>query len=184
MSATPVSLLHPLLVKETAVPSLSLNPYSSTNPTVRNIRTSVQAVLSACAPEHVSSNLKEFTKGSTELHTLSFAHHALVVQMDSFNATERLLSKVKSPDTVLSMNRMLDNLSSVVQTPYAGALRNFLFEVFRHNADTCTYQTDYEEGEYTLLLHDAKSRTQITISIETLAYASAVKESQAEALAA
>ena len=175
MPVMPIPLLHPSLVKETAAYSLLSNPYSSANSTVRNIRTSLQAVLSACAPEHVSSNLKEFTRGNTERHTLLFTHHALVVQMDSFNATERLLSKIKSPDTALGMNRMLDNLSSAVVTPYANALRNFLFEVFRHNAAECTYETDYEEGEYTLMLHDAKNRTQISISIQTLSQAEPLK---------
>lgn len=147
---------------------LPLSPYTTVNPTIRNIRASLVALNKAFPAETSLVKAHERDHKGQERYTNIYAGHAITVCLDSFNATERLLSRVKSPDTVLNMNRMLANLQRCVNAPYGEGLRNFLFEVFRHNAEHCSYQTDYDDGEYLLLMNDPKNRTQIEISVCTL----------------
>lgn len=168
MSVTLLSLLAPFQTTGAYEVKLPPSPYETTNATIRNIRASYLALNKAFPAAQCLAKVKGQDSKGQELYTNIYGQHAITICLDSFNATERLLSRVKSPDTVNGMNRMLENLLRCVNTPYAAGLRNFLFEVFRHNADCCAYQTDYDDGEYLLLMNDPKNRTQIEINVLTL----------------
>lgn len=99
-----------------------------------------------------------------EQYVIRLTNHLLKVLITSHKPGV-WMPTCKSPDTAKGITKMQEGVRTAIARPYAQPLATLAGAIFFHNADSCTFQVDSDEGEWSMFFQDAKNRTSATIDI-------------------
>ncbi len=129
------------------------------------VHTDVEALCKGVVPEDIQLTLHTHLGSFKEHYQIELEGHNVDIVVTSHNATDHVISKIRYPDTVKAVNDLARSMEQQINYNYRGKLQAFVLSVFRHNADTCVFQAESDQGEWHLALHDASHRTHVEIMI-------------------